>query len=196
MVELCEESANPASLNDTTSRCEQARHFESNVTEFLNLPEPTTFGEMFTSLLITIENYNPWSVALGGPLAVLIPEIVLGGVRTVIRGGVESNITTTFNLALQFLFDDAITVSDFLEHEFDEIVFVSDGQAASAAAIFPFEASQLYKNSDRSNVTQKVTLCAYGGTGNQEDFTIASIPASVQGIHLEDPIVGKAAISL
>ena len=79
---------------------------------------------------------------------------------------------------------------------FDEYNFISNGRASSSAALFPYTSAQLYKNRDRTGATRKVSLLGYGGTGGKEDLSLSDIPASVQGVHLENPIMGDAALSM
>ena len=83
-----------------------------------------------------------------------------------------------------------------LNYTFDDYVIVSNGVSGSMGAVFPMMSSQLYKNRDRSEVSSKVTLVSYGGTGDADDLAISAFPASVQGVHLEDPIIGDAALRM
>ena len=138
---------------------------------------------------------------LGAPISnsSITSKLIFAGPKTYIRGGVESNFTDKFDLlgsTNAWVYEDIASLNEQINYSFDEYVFVSDGVSGSMAAIFPFTASQLYNNRDRSNIETTVTLAAYGGLGNSDDFSISSFPASVQGVHLEDPIIGAAALQM
>jgi hypothetical protein len=128
--------------------------------------------------------------------------LVEAGPQTINRGGVASNVTAKFDLMgiqksiIKNGVEDLYSAGILLENVFDEYVMVSNGVSGSMAAIFPFESAQLYKNKDQSQATTKVTLCGYGGTGDADDLSLSSFPASVQGVHLEDPIIGDAALAM
>jgi len=77
------------------------------------------------------------------------------------------------------------------DHSFESYVILSDGVAGSMASIFTKTVSQLWKNRDKSNVDTEVITVAYGGTGWAEDITMGSVPASVQGVSLEDPFIAS-----
>lgn len=198
VLEICNDTVNPQlqGVPDET-QCVQAFELQSNVTAFTLSRNPTTYVDLFLSLTETVLRYNPWTVLLteeeAGPL-------IEAGVQPIVRGGVNSNVTARFNLVAD-IFDIDIreevdAVTSRANFTFDEYVFVSNGGSGSMAAIFPFEAAQVYRNRDRSNVVQKVTLCGYGGTGNADDFALSSFPASVQGVNLQSPIMGDAALQL
>ena len=78
-----------------------------------------------------------------------------------------------------------------VDHQFDKYIIVSDGVAGSMAAIFSSTAKQLWQNRDLSRITTEVVTVAYGGTGRAEDMTMASVPASVQDVSLEDPFIAS-----
>lgn len=203
ILELCTSAVNLFDNTPTANdaRCETVDYLQRNVTSFIASRDLDTYINVLVSLLDSMVVYNPWSVVLAQVEATdpnITSTLISQGVRTFIRGGVESNVTAKFDLSPnQLILDYAVEVNAALGgYTFDDYVIVSNGVSGSMAAIFPFESSQLYKNRDQSGVQAKVTLAAYGGTGNADDFSISSFPASVQGVHLEDPIIGDAIVQM
>ena len=196
IVELCED----AGSNDSEERCQTARNLQAAVTSFVVFPTIDNYFQLMLELVSDfILEYNPWT-------AIFMDEdeelyLRSQGPQTKIRGGVESNTTVKFNiLGIDYL-NTVQTIALNITtssggNPFTEYIFVSDGQAASAAALTAYTASQLYKNRDATGATRKVTLVGYGGTGDPSDMTLAAIPASVQGVNLQNPIMGDAASSM
>ena len=204
MVEICYEAVNIQTGDMSSLMCEQVDYLHGNVTKFVTKRNVDTYFNFFTSLLDTMEEYNPWSVVLnlqGFDLLNITKMLHNAGPVTNIRGGVPSNVTDKFDVLsaptmewLKDMIDELLDTS--LNYFFDEYIIVSNGVSGSMAALFPMMSSQLYKNRDRSNVSNKVSLVTYGGTGVADDLAISAFPASVQGIHLEHPIIGDAALRL
>ena len=205
IVELCQDDPTQP------GNCNQANWLKDNITEFIGYnsvtPDVFSYINLFVSLKDTIDHYSPWTVILdeveenyrlagidGYPI---IPELHEGGIKTHWYGGVESNFTQRFNLTPnEWIHDTTKTVNDELDYIFDEYVYVSDGITGSMASIFAFESYQLWQNSELSGVTTSVQLVTYGGLGQSTDFTIGSFPATKQGVHLEDPLIGSAALQM
>ena len=213
--ELCESAVNPKDPTPDATQCQQTDFLRRNVTEFVTNRDLPSYINLFLSLGETIFQYNPWTVVLqqaeknqlitndqlGPPTSNISITDTLRkeGPQQFIRGGVQANFTAKFDLlgrTQAWVYDDIASLNDELDYSFDEYVFVSDGVAGSMAAIFPFTAAQLYKNRNESLVEVEVRLASYGGLGKPHDFSIASHPASVQGVHLEDPIIGAAALMM
>ena len=192
----------------TPLQCDQALTLQANVTAFVEDPNLETYVGLFFALFSSVFEYSPWTAIRLGDREPdqLVSNTTLSlwgeGPYTQIRGGVESNTTAKFDLIpvddLLVLVQSVIrNVTDSLGgNPFDEYIFVSNGGSASSAAIFPYTCAQLYKNRDRTGATRKVSLLGYGGTGGKEDLSLSDIPASVQGVHLENPIMGDAALSM
>lgn len=189
MVQLCTASGDSIEI-----RCSQVNTFQSAVSTFLGSKTNENYIDMIEELASTASNYNAFTTLFEAEGdAEIINKIASGGVRTVTRGGVESNITVRFDAFPDGGIERVRNATEALNHRFEEIIFVSDGLAGSAAAMTPYQASQLAKN---GATTQKVSLVAYGGTGAAEDLTTSSFPASVQGVHHEYSVIGKAATSM
>ena len=204
MVEICNDAVNLQTGDLSAFQCARVNQLLGNATAFADDPTLDTYLPFFISLLDTILEYNPWSVVL--ELASfsdpnISQTLIDADVVTNIRGGVESNVTAKFDLIgtptmklLKDTIDQILTTS--LPYFFDEYIIVSNGVSGSMGAIFPMMSSQLYKNRDRSKISSKVTLLSYGGTGVADDLAISAFPASVQGVHLEDPIIGDSALRM
>ncbi|KAL7563541.1 hypothetical protein ACA910_012355 [Epithemia clementina (nom. ined.)] len=172
----------------------------SDLSSALNVP---TYEAFINKAIIVVTNYNSWVAFFGSPD--LIPSLYDAGPVSQIRGGVTSETTIRLNIVEDETLEEGYDWAAFQQlvisetqgrNPFDEIIFLSDGNCASSGAMLPYTASQLYKNRERTGAQTKISLVAFGGSGNFEDMTFATIPASVQNIHLEFPIIGDAALQL
>lgn len=202
LVELCSD-ADPTG-EESATQCATVNDFQSNVTAFAADPTFVGYIDVLIALIDNVLEYTPWSVVLeiveSGSNANITTDLFFEGPQEYLRGGLTSLRTTKFDLIAESLllqikaFADSLTESAV--NPFDEYIFVSDGTSASAASIVPHTAVQFWRNRDRTGATRPVSLLSYGGTGVANDLMFSSIPANVQGIHLEDPIIGEASLEM
>ena len=178
--------------------------FQNNITAFVDSPSINGYFDVLVVLLENIFEYSPWSVVLEiaetGSNENITTDLFFAGRQTYLRGGVQSGKTVKFNFVdretLLSVKATADSISEEFGNPFNEYIFVSDGTSASSAAIVPHTAVQLWRNRDVTGASRPVFLLSYGGTGVADDLMFSSIPANVQGVHLEDPIIGEASLSL
>ena len=201
LVELCSD-ADPTG-EDSLVQCADVTALQESMATFVDSPVGGYFG-VLSALFRNIFEYSPWSVVLEivetGSNANITTDLFFAGPQTYLRGGVQSDKTVKFNLvdkdSLLAIKSFADSITEAVGNPFNEYIFVSDGTSASAAAIVPHTAVQLWRNRDRTGASRPVYLVSYGGTGVADDLMLSSIPANVQGVHLEDPIIGEASLSL
>ena len=167
--------------------------------EFAEMRSVDNFGRLLFLLFAAINSYTPWNTI--SLRQTQIQELQEAGQVTRIRGGVEYTSTIRFNAIGDENFERIFGLVQNVTAEmggnpFDEYVFVSGGQSGSSGAVLPYSASQFYKNRDAVGTNRKVTLISYGGTGSPDDLTFANIPAGVDWVNLERPIIGDALIQL
>uniref|UniRef100_A0A7S3LD33 Tail specific protease domain-containing protein n=1 Tax=Amphora coffeiformis TaxID=265554 RepID=A0A7S3LD33_9STRA len=202
MVELCND-ADPTG-EESLAQCAGVAEFQQSMTAFAESPSSAGYIDVMIALINNIFEYSPWSVVLeiveSGSNANITTDLFFAGRQTFLRGGVPSEKTVKFNLIDKDTLLEIKAFADSITQEignpFNEYIFVSDGTSASAAAIVPHTAVQLWRNRDRTDASRPVHLLSYGGTGVADDLMLSSIPANVQGVHLEDPIIGEASLSL
>ena len=207
LLELCND-ADPTG-EESLTQCAAVRDFQGNMTAFATNPTIDGYFDVLLALLDNILDYNPWTVvfeiAQSGSNENITTELFFAGQQDFLRGGVQSSKTAKFNLvdedSVRSLKAAADAVISSVGNPFDEYIFVSDGTSASAASIVPHVAKQLWRNRNRpgersTGATRPVSLLSYGGTGDADDLMLSSVPANVQGVHLEDPIIGEASLEL
>lgn len=199
ILDLCNESSENEGDFEKDFQCRQANYLRQNVTQFIVQRNSLTYLTMLQSLFTTIVEYNPWSVVLElvGRFANpnIVEDLISLDIQQVIRGGVPANLTAKFDLVeWQVAKQAADALNERLGFTgFDEILIVSDGTAGSMGAMVPFLAYQLSQN---GAVSTEIKLVSYGGTASRSDASVASFPASVQGVHLEDPLIGLLGLFL
>ena len=196
MIEICEDAVETGS---TVDYCVGVRTIATVMDAFAAAPDDIgAFFDLFRSARDMAAIYNPWSTLL-----VDRPDdqaaLQEAGIVNRIRGGLQSRTTARFNLSplVGLAYESAQNITaESGGNPFEEYVFVSNGVSASAAAILPYTCSQLWKNAEITGARHPVTLVGYGGTGNADDMILSSIPASVQGVNIEFPLIGDAALQL
>ena len=170
------------------------------------------FFELLGALMLVLLAINPWTVGLPitwvaeydfSPLVAFISNM------TVVEknfGGTTSSYTNRFDLTYNrnanstdsiegiVALVDAVSV-ELDGFTFDEYLIVSNGAAGSTTSIFVTAAEQIYKNRDKSGVSQSLTTLAYGGSGNADEIAMTSFPAAIRDVNLDFPLVTYAAIS-
>ena len=198
MTELCLDGPGP--LNPPGA-CPDLGDLNDLLEAFAVQRDVESLGDFVVQLFFTITYYTPWN-AMDYVGSSTIENLQGAGKVTRLRGGVEYNSTVlnespAGDVQFELLYELIQNVTaDAGGNPFDEYVFVSGGLAASSSALVSQLSSQIYKNRELTGTFRKVSLVSYGGTGNPDDITFASVPAGVSGINLERPIIGDALIQL
>ena len=189
--DICDDSCEISGFSGgCESKCDFIEYVLNNITAFETIPDTSGLGNLLESVYVALLEINPVTVLQIWDDPRIDPTVV----RPVIRGGVEQNLTNAFEVFSPDLFDQVVTAASSLNHTFDQFVIVSNGVAGSTAEIFESMASQLWKNRNESLVTSSVFTAVYGGIIGET--TMTSFPASVQGVHLEYPLVTQALLYL
>jgi hypothetical protein len=194
MIELCEDALD---ISQTLDLCDPLRFLSDSLGTFLLLRTQSSYDFFLDTLERVADQYHPWSTILFGRDEEQ-ERLQDDGPVTRIRGGLLSRTTTRFDVEdMNWIYANAqAIVTESGGNPFTDYVFVSDGLSVSSGAIAPYSTAQLYQNRQFTNATRRVSLIAYGGTGRQSDLTFASIPAAVQGVNLEFPLIGVASLRL
>ena len=195
MIELCEDVID---TQDNRDFCVGVSSLSGNLENFEtsdgDVEAYETFGD---DLIAVMRAYSPWSAVLVDRQETQATLQQAGFVNRT-RGGMESWTTDRFDIVdFSYWYELAHNITDESGgNPFNEYVFVSNGVSASAAAMVACTVSQFWKNAESTGALRKVTLVGYGGTGKADDMTLSYVPASVQGVNLEFPLIGSAAMQL
>lgn len=200
MIELCNDALSVFVALPNEEYCQNYVVLSNSLESFVETRGYENFDTFIGNLQFLVANTNPWTVTLKGQDE-LRSTLQQADPVTRIRGGVESKTTIKYDVlganVMDIIFEAVQNVTEaFGGNPFEQYVFLSSGDSASAAAISPFTSSQLSKNAPRTGATRKVKLVSYGGTGKAEDMVHAAIPASVQDIRISEPIIGDALLQL
>jgi hypothetical protein len=142
------------------------------------------------SILGNFATFNPFNV-LGGQSR--IDRSIL---TEYIRGGVRQNNTNKYPLVPPSLYYHTVALSLQNDFQFEEYVIVSDGDSASTASLFASTATQIWANRVLSGAKVPLTTVTFGGTKDPSDTAVTAIPASVQGVRIEFPIITSGLIMM
>jgi len=163
------------------SSCQTLQQLTREIDNFLRFPTPPAYLDVWNQLYNVVRKLNAWTTTLAGF------RTEDHSYNTVVRGGVAYNVTSRSSLMSLEQYREAAVKALQLRHSFDEYLIVSDGAAASASSIFSSAVEQIWKNRDRSGADDaKVTTVSFGGTGDKADLTMAGVPASVEGVRLDN----------
>jgi len=161
-------------------------------TLFAASPSPTSLVALIRAVVNIGILVEPWTVTQGGT------EILLNGnvsaVRQVNRGGTETNLTEQVSYFTQPELAATSNIVSDLGPTFDEYILLSNGVSSSAASIFAYFVSQLWKNKDVSLFQSSVVTCTYGGTSNGTDTTLGASIASVEDVQIQNPFITVGAL--
>ncbi|CAB9525257.1 expressed unknown protein [Seminavis robusta] len=174
--------------------CRQLEQLAREVQNFLKYPTPPAFMDVWNSVFTVARELSAWTTTLAGTIRQYYgldstPE-------PVVRGGVAYNVTQRSSLLTYNDYNEAALKALQAQHSFDEYIIVSDGNAASASSIFASSVEQIWKNREQSGATSSVVTVGYGGTGDQSDMAIASIPAAVENIRLDNAFYTTFSLSM
>ena len=197
MIEMCEDVVDTTS---DTNFCSGVSSLSGNLDNFEASGDVGAYNTLLNDLLGVTIGYSPWSAILVDKQETQ-QSLQEAGPVTRIRGGVESLSTARFDIdptaQVEFWYERAQNITQQSGgNPFNEYIFLSNGVSASAGALLPYTLSQLWKNADSTRASRKVALLGYGGTGKADDMTFGSVPASVQGVNLEFPLIGSAALQM
>ena len=166
--------------------CSLLQSTKQAVSDFLLYRSPPLLTNVFQSFIPVLSLFSPY-----------VNTIAPSFGRSVVRGGVEYNLTSKFTALTYDLFSEAVASAFQIDHFFDEYVIVSDGASGSTTAIFESMVSQLWKNRDQATTGPSVTTVSYGGLSTTAsnaygDTTMAGFPAAVlKNFDIGVPIVSN-----
>jgi len=171
--------------NSCLKACDSVDNLISVMESFETYRSPPVLQNVALTLYNLINTINPGRVRATADLS----DVDLNGYRTVNRGGVLTNVSLPFTMDPIEYYYQAVASSYQTLHKFDEYIIVSNGVSGSATALFASLVNQLWKNRNISLVKSSLVSVSYGGLNTEGDVMMAGFPASVQNVHLEDPLL-------
>lgn len=186
MQSMCNSIECVGDPNSCTKKCDYIDNLKSVMEMFETYKSPPVLKDTVLTLYNLIGNIYPGPTNPGD-----FSDVNLNNwFRTVNRGGVLTNVSLPFTVDPIEFYYQAVASSYQTLHKFDEYIIVSNGVGGSATALFASLVNQLWKNRNITLVKSSLVSVSYGGLNTSEgDVMMAGSPASVQDVHLEDPLL-------
>jgi hypothetical protein len=170
---------------------------KTKMSRYAAMQTPERLIALLQTLIYVLLYINPWTVGLPFLNSTVILDFMTNtSIYNIDYGGKISSFTEHFDLDPLGSIADLVakTTAELNGFTFDEFLIVSNGVAASTTAIFVSASEQIWKNRNKSGVTQPLITLAYGGSGKANDIALAAVPASIRDVNLDFPVVAFAAM--
>lgn len=193
LLQFCCGDANITTCVESNPRCKiYAEKVEEEIYTLNEFPNGPQLRRVLKGIINSLSFFDPFAVLAFG-------NIDPNEINTVVRGGVELNLTNKFagqGLLSENEYYEFAARSFQNDWMFDEYTLVGDGTGGSATMLFASTLMQLWNNREtmwngRDVQPAPLTTITFGGTLEPQDTTIAGFPASVQPGQVGYPIIAS-----